>query len=122
MAKKRGRLVGSGRRRAGDQHGRHKPTLPHRTINADDTSDYLPALACFDVTSREAEVAHLVSWYCGNKEVAVQLGISVSAVKQRMERLLHKLEVANRRELGVRVRLLVREYRSNGGHAVTDTP
>jgi DNA-binding CsgD family transcriptional regulator len=54
-----------------------------------------------------------VSWHRTNPQIARLMGISVSAVKRHMERMLPKFRVQDRRELGALARALVLQEREN---------
>jgi DNA-binding NarL/FixJ family response regulator len=52
----------------------------------------------FDLTPREQEVLSLVAQGKADKEIAVELSISVNTVKSHLRNLLAKLQVSSRRE------------------------
>ncbi len=52
-----------------------------------------------NINEREKEVLHLIARGARNKEIAVQLFITVSTVEKHISSLFHKLEATNRAEL-----------------------
>ena len=61
-------------------------------------------LRCLEATTGQIEVARLVTQLYTNRGAAAELGISLSAVKHRRERLYKRLEVHSRYELAARIR------------------
>ena len=59
-----------------------------------------------ELSEREAEVLRLTAWGFGNKEIAVQLNISVKTVETYKARLAEKLQLTSRTEI---VRYAVRQ-------------
>jgi DNA-binding NarL/FixJ family response regulator len=59
-----------------------------------------------ELSEREAEVLRLTAWGFGNKEIAVQLDISVKTVETYKARLAEKLQLTSRTEI---VRYAVRQ-------------
>ena len=51
----------------------------------------IPAGRCNPLTSREAEVLQLIAEGSGNKQIAVELGISIKTVERHRQRLMNKL-------------------------------
>jgi two-component system, NarL family, nitrate/nitrite response regulator NarL len=58
------------------------------------------------LTSRESEIASLLSAGRSNKEIARALTIEVATVKNHVHNILAKLQVATRAEAAARVRAL----------------
>jgi len=65
-----------------------------------------------DLTSREREVLNLVATGATDKEISVQLSLSLHTVKSHVRNILSKLHAANRRQA---VKLAVRQGRIKGG-------
>lgn len=57
------------------------------------------------LTSRQREVAELVTFGCTNAEIGNMLSISANAVKKHVSRLLELLEASNRTELATTLAL-----------------
>ncbi len=98
-----GKRNGKGKRRS--DHGRaERSTQPRlRALKGgaayrdlllpdDDLEDYVAAFAPLGVTRKGAEVAWLLRSGFGNRTMALALGVSASAIKQRLERLMAAIE------------------------------
>jgi DNA-binding NarL/FixJ family response regulator len=62
------------------------------------------------LTPREMEIAHLIDLGLSNKEIATQLIIEVSTVKNHVHNLLEKLNVRRRGEAAARLRPLMLHF------------
>jgi DNA-binding NarL/FixJ family response regulator len=62
------------------------------------------------LTPREMEIAHLIDLGLSNKEIATQLFIEVSTVKNHVHNLLEKLNVRRRGEAAARLRPLMLHF------------
>ncbi len=78
------------------QHTRSAKRMTSLTLEASGPRQAitLPAL-----TPREKEVVQLIRQGCSNKQVANELGISVSTVKWNMTNILAKFEVESSKQL-----------------------
>jgi DNA-binding NarL/FixJ family response regulator len=56
------------------------------------------------LSSRELQIAHLISFGLSNKEIARQLGIEATTVKNHVHNICEKLKVHRRGEVTVRIR------------------
>lgn len=69
------------------------------------------------VTEREAEVALLCSRRLSVAEMAAELGVTTHTVRRHVERILVKLEVRRRREVGPALEALAERARAAAAHA-----
>ncbi|HEY0996196.1 MAG TPA: LuxR C-terminal-related transcriptional regulator [Gemmatimonadaceae bacterium] len=63
-----------------------------------------PAIAAWRLTPREVDVARHVARGLPNKRIALECGMREGTVKSHIHRLFHKLDVASRVELVLRLR------------------
>lgn len=101
-----------------DGHDRERRNVAVVTIHPGDTGSNSPekksralhdAGRRYGLTRREVEVAALVVARRTNREIADGLGISVHTVRHHVERILSKLGLHSRRQVGVKLRSSGRE-------------
>lgn len=81
---------------------------------SDDWHDCLPALQALgvEITEETAEVAHLVSWYQQNKDIAKRTGLKLPKVKVLVHDLLVLLGADDRAAAAIVIRNAVDAWRS----------
>jgi len=85
-------------------------------------AQHAPSDVRSELTAREREILRLIDGGLSNKEIAHQLGIVVSTVKNHVHHILHKSHVSRRGQAAARLRPWSSSQQWTAGPAGTEVP